>query len=120
MDTDKIIEFLQKIAAQLGPAGQQAFMVVQQRVLAENIIGVISGIIVLLIAAAFGVFVYKLYRNVKDHEPDDELWAFALWCLVAIPCLLFGLWWFVSSLTNLLSLDYATIERILNLIGSAK
>jgi ABC-type amino acid transport system permease subunit len=113
MDSDKVLEFLKKVADQLGPAGQRAFQIVYQRVLAESVVWVVFGFVVLILSIVIAIFAY---RKGSVGGSDDEGWAIV--CLVA---LIIGLpvaaIMIVSNAFNLFSLEYATIERILHLVN---
>jgi hypothetical protein len=120
-EQEKILDFLKEIANQLGPAGEQAFRIVAERVYAESLIWVIVGSALTIFALVWviGWVIWYTRRSEasKRYANDDEaalvFFGFGGFIIVLI-C---GLLALIPSAMNLTSIEYATIARILNLVG---
>lgn len=114
MNEDAVVEFLRDIANQLGPAGEEAFRVVAARVFAESVVWVGFGVIFLV----FGLITSAVfYRWWDKNNPNDATWLLAL--IILILSVVVAAMTIVPNTMNLLGLEYATIERILDLVGRA-
>lgn len=110
MDTAKIIEFLEKIASEIGPLGEQAFNIIKQRIFAEAVVWSIISLIVIVI----GIYLFRFARNYKPTNIHDDFGGFVTACAIII--IMVASFPLMTSLVNILSLDYAAIERILSLV----
>lgn len=116
LDNEKILEFLADLKEQLGAAGTEAFRVVADRVVAEAIIW--TGVGIGLLILGFVVGVAFLVWGLKNKDDTDSELSIAvglvIWTLASVAAAIA----IVPSAVNLLSPEYATIERILRLVGS--
>ncbi len=114
MDTDKVISFLKEVADQLGPLGEQAFRLIVNRIIAESIASLILGVGLFIGFYIVGWKFVSWGKTSKDSDADIAIligyilygFGLALLLICAIP-----------SITNLLSPEYAGIERVLKLVG---
>jgi hypothetical protein len=121
METDKVLEFLQKIIDQLGEAGTQAFQIVAQRVFAEAVAGTVLGILTLVTIAVVAKKIWKIAAQHAENggsyaQTDAEIAKAASAILAPVLSSVVILFVLYPSVVNLLSLEYATIERILYLV----
>lgn len=125
---DKILDFFKDIIAQLGPAGEQAYRIVYTRVMAESIISVITGVLSLLIAIGITVWCMRRITQIRtfnkgtpySYEQKDAFPYFMTSMIFLAMGIIIFLILVPYNIINLISLDYATIERILNLAGAAR
>jgi hypothetical protein len=116
METEEVLKFLQRIADQLGPTGQEAFRVVASRIYAESIVWIIVGFVFILTSLFISLGCIYGFRHSSSYDKGG--WAL---CIFVSPIIgiVFGLMVIVPKAFNLYSIEYATIERILNLVGRA-
>jgi hypothetical protein len=118
MDEEKIQEYLEALANQLNTTAQEAFRIVSQRVFAESLISLVVCLLVAIPATWALVRISLWLRKELPTGNGDELFSIlpigGLGFVVAA-----ALGQIVKSAINLFSLEYATIERILELIGRA-
>jgi hypothetical protein len=115
MDTQKILDFLQKIMDQLGPMGMGAFRIVAGRIIAESIVFITLGLVVLILGIVIAIVLWK--AGTKDSYNQDIYRMFSMSSLGA--GLVIGLGVIAPSAIDIFSIDYATINRILHLVGNA-
>ena len=94
-----------------GAATELGYNIVKQRVIAESVITLISTIIFIAILH----FLYENVNEIYKNEICEVLFgALVLFFVVIYPFFVF------NAVANLLSPDYATIERIVSLAKSVK
>lgn len=70
MDTEKVIEFLREVTTQIGPAGEQAFRIVANRVIAESIAWLVFvGIITLIYAV---IMIFGVVGSIKAASDEES------------------------------------------------
>lgn len=114
-EQEKILDFLKEIADQLGPAGEQAFRIVAERVFAEALIWSLFGGLLIILSFVWLLAATILYRKSDNYNKTEAFVFFGLAPAIIIFCM--GIWALVPSLMNIFSIEYATIARILNLVG---
>lgn len=117
MDNEKLIEFLREMSQQLGASGEQAFRVVGQRVIAESIVWLVVGSLALIISLIAGTYFIRSGRK-EGYDSDREL-SYILGAVIFGIGVLIGGAAIIPSAINLMGVEYATVERILMLVGNA-
>lgn len=120
MDTEKVIEFLREVASTLGPAGEHAYNLIKARVIAEAIIGVAFWGGILLLVVITTIILIKWFKGHSFYYNTDKEIAGTLITIAPILLSILMLTGLLESVVNLLSPDYATIERILNLVTGTR
>ena len=117
-----------------GAATEVGYNIVKQRVIAESVIGVIFGSVILLLLIWLIIFSIRKvieYSKVlkdpnnglnfeKEYDTKENRDGYQIFIILLIVFLFTTIGLSMPSIINLISPDYATIERIVNLAKSVK
>lgn len=114
MDTKQVLDFLKQITDQLGPLSQHVLNVVSARVFAESLLNTIIGAVGLIIGSVVVILGKKAYsKTTYDRDKEPIVWITGFFSIIAF--VLGAIWLYIGAL-DLLSIEYATIQRVITLV----
>ncbi|WP_232696124.1 hypothetical protein [Brevibacillus daliensis] len=119
MNSDKITQYLEQMAAQLGVAAEHVYDVLVRQQIASGIVDIVIATIVIYVLARTGRWIYANYEKTRNNWMSE--WGFGLAIFI-----LFGGFGGVSMLyvgatgfLHVLNPEYYAIREIMNVIGGA-
>lgn len=117
---DKVEALFREVIANLGPPAEKTYQIVYARIVAESIIWLIVGIALLVFGLSVATFFWRARENAPEQSysvmsKSDLTWASVI---VLVFTLIIASAPIVVNSINLLSPDYVTIARILELAGA--